>query len=206
MEIYKIIKKFENYEISNFGNVKNIKTGRILKPVINSNGYLQVILSKDKKKYTHYVHRLLAQNFIPNPNNKLCIDHINNDKLDNSLTNLRWASFSENNRNKSMYKNNTSGIKGVSWSKISNKWQVQLNNKHFGFYETKEEAIKVRKEKANEINGEFVNSSEVIEAQGVVIEAQANLINIQAKIIKKQNIIIVDDLEDLELEFNNIGK
>ena len=66
MEQYKIIKDFPNYSVSNFGNVKNNKTGRVLKLKI-SNGYYQISLYNNGNQYTKNIHKLVAEYFIPNP-------------------------------------------------------------------------------------------------------------------------------------------
>jgi hypothetical protein len=87
---------FEKYYIGTDGTVLNFDTKRILKQCTLRNGYKTVCLSNGKFKRVFYVHRLVALAFIPNKHNKPCIDHINNDKSDNSITNLRWCSYSEN--------------------------------------------------------------------------------------------------------------
>ena len=84
-EEYKSIVDFENYEVSNFGNVRNIKTGRILKPSIDSHGYYKVSLCKDKKQTTKKIHQLVANAFIENPENKSCVDHIDGNNLNNNV-------------------------------------------------------------------------------------------------------------------------
>ena len=99
MEEYKQIIDFDNYEVSNLGNVRNIKTGRILKGKDDTHGYLKVGLCKDKKKTNKKIHRLVAEAFIENPENKPCVDHIDNNKKNNDITNLRFATVSENNQN-----------------------------------------------------------------------------------------------------------
>ena len=61
-EVYILINDFDNYQISNVGNVKNVKTNKILKPSIK-NGYYFIILCKNKKQYNKYIHRLMADAF-----------------------------------------------------------------------------------------------------------------------------------------------
>ena len=121
METFKIIEGFENYSVSDHGNVKNNKTGRIMKQH-EHNGYKRLNIEVNKKHYKKLLHVLVAGAFIPNPENKPFVDHIDNCKTNNNIQNLRWATSKENNQNKSMGKNNTSGIVGVSWDKKSNKW------------------------------------------------------------------------------------
>ena len=85
VEEFRIIKGFENYEVSNFGDVKNSITGKILKAVINSNGYDFVCLYKDCKKITKSIHKLVANAFLDNPFSNICIDHINGDRLNKNI-------------------------------------------------------------------------------------------------------------------------
>lgn len=88
------------YQISSLGRVKSLKyrQERLMKPN-NCDGYLSVDLLKEGKRKHLKVHRLVAQAFIPNPDNKPCIDHIDTNPSNNSVSNLRWASYSENNEN-----------------------------------------------------------------------------------------------------------
>jgi hypothetical protein len=201
-EEFKIIKDFENYEISNLGNIRNIKTNKILKNSINSNGYKITSMFKNNKFKKHYIHRLIALTFIPNPDKKKCVDHINNNRLDNDINNLRWVTLSENSHNAKLSTLNTSGVKGVYWNKENNKWhaQIRLNCKkyHIGYYEEKEEAIKARREKAKELFGEYMNECEK--------EITINL-NIKTNENIKINLNIIDpDLEELEKEFEELLK
>ena len=101
-EIWKPIKDYEGlYEISNLGRVKSLnysRTGKeqILKPQKRKNGYLGVILCYKNTQKQVNIHRLVAEAFIPNPENKPYVDHINTDKLDNRACNLRWVTQKEN--------------------------------------------------------------------------------------------------------------
>lgn len=93
---WKPIGGFENYSVSNTGLVMNTKTGKLLKPKIAKTGYYCVSLCKPGIQKTSSVHRLVATAFIPNPNNLRTVDHINTNKLDNRVENLRWLSLEDN--------------------------------------------------------------------------------------------------------------
>lgn len=139
------IKGFEKYTINIFGEIKNIKTGRILKNTKNSDGYYKTALSQNGVMKYFKIHRLIAQHFLPNPGNKPIVDHKDNDKKNNSIDNLRWSSNQENCRNTVKQKNTSSIYKGVSWYAKSKKWRAQICNKtkiRLGYYLTEEEAGK----------------------------------------------------------------
>lgn len=84
----------DNYSVSDEGQVRNDKTGRIMKLTKHSCGYRTVMLGR--KTSPLYVHRLVAEAFIDNPRNCPQVDHINGDKSDNRVENLRWVTRSEN--------------------------------------------------------------------------------------------------------------
>ena len=104
-EVWKPIKNYEGlYEVSNMGRVKNLNykgsgKEKILKNIKRREGYLMVILTKNGKRRGFLVHRLVAEAFIPNPEGKPCIDHINTIRNDNRIENLRWVTYKENNNN-----------------------------------------------------------------------------------------------------------
>lgn len=140
-EIFKpIIGYEEEYEILTFGKMVSIKFNKriIMKPDLNSGGYNLVKLSKNGITKGFLVSRLVGLNFIPNPENKPIVDHINENKTNNMISNLRWATNGQNHMNTKLSKNNTSGIKGVSFHKPLNKWiaHIMINgkNKHLGYF------------------------------------------------------------------------
>lgn len=92
----KLITGFSNYSISEDGVITNIKTKTIKKPWLGKVGYYYIDLYSNNKSTKIAVHRLLAQAFIPNPDNKRTVNHIDGNKLNNKLDNLEWATQSEN--------------------------------------------------------------------------------------------------------------
>lgn len=101
VEIWKPIKDYPNYHVSNLGNVKSLnykKTGKekILKGGKNKDGYLQVGLCKEGKRITHTIHRIVATAFIDNPNNLPQVNHIDENKTNNCVDNLEWCNCKYN--------------------------------------------------------------------------------------------------------------
>jgi hypothetical protein len=95
-EIFKPIDGFKDYYVSNLGNVKSNKTNRILK-IQKLSGYSTVGLTNENKHYCFLIHRLVAEAFIPNPDNKLTVNHKNHDTHDNRVDNLEWNTQKEQN-------------------------------------------------------------------------------------------------------------
>ena len=158
------IKDFVNYSVSTYGNVRNNKTGRILKVgKVGKVGkdYYAVKLSENGKVKTMKIHTLVSKAFISNPKNKRCVDHIDHNRFNNYILNLRFATDSENCMNRSKLKNNSSGFIGVSSRKDIKKYRAQyaLNGKlkHIGYYETPEEASFAYQEKIKEHYKEYAN-------------------------------------------------
>ena len=123
---------YENYEVSDLGRVKNVKTGRILKPQINPSRYFHVDLWNDKIKKTLQIHRLVLLTFLPIDEIKE-VNHKNHITTDNRLENLEWCSRSQNNRFKNKRQGLSSQYNGVSWDKNRNKWKVdcRINKKGY---------------------------------------------------------------------------
>ena len=103
-ESWRIIPDYPNYEASRFGDVRNTKTGRVLKPVDNGLGYMIVRLHKDGQHKNFLVHRLVMIAFNGPIPNGYEVDHCDHDRTNNRLTNLRYVTHSENQRNKSCHK------------------------------------------------------------------------------------------------------
>ena len=128
------VQGFPEYLIYEDGRVWGNKTkGRkegFMKTTINHDGYRRLGLTnnihKDKK---FRVHRLVAQHYIPNPDNLPEVDHIDRNTLNNDISNLRWADRTIQNRNKGNYKSNTSGHRNVYLKKRKdpkkNNWQYK---------------------------------------------------------------------------------
>lgn len=96
--MWKKISRNDNYSINENGDVRNDATGRVKAPFVNkANGYLTVDLYRDNKSEKVPIHRLVAEAFIPNPENKPTVDHKDGNRQNNSIENLRWATYSENN-------------------------------------------------------------------------------------------------------------
>lgn len=87
------------YCVTSWGRVYDMTTGRFLKPEVTKKGYLRVDLYDEYGKRKHVkVHRLVALSFIENPDGKPQVDHIDGNKQNNSVTNLRWCTDEENKR------------------------------------------------------------------------------------------------------------
>lgn len=138
MERWVVIEGYEDYQVSNLGRIKSLKYNkeRILSSAIDKLGYARVNLSDGKcKLFT--VHRLVAKAFIPNPDNKPYIDHIDRNPRNNSAVNLRWATPSENCINQ-VRPNNTTGEKYIIKRRDYDYYKVQIRAPGGGkmFYKT----------------------------------------------------------------------
>ena len=135
---------YPNYTIDRDGIVKNKTTGKILKNPVNLVGYKVVPLYNDEGKKLFTIHRLLGLHYIPNPENKPCIDHIDRNRLNNDLSNLRWATHSENSINSTPMKRDLP----INIWKRYNRYHVDITRNgvrvRLGSYATIEEAIAIR--------------------------------------------------------------
>ena len=113
-EVWKAIKGYEDlYEVSNTGIIRSIDrkvhyrdvrekniSGSIKKPTLNVKGYLKVTLFKNGKGTTKEIQRIVAEAFIPNPNNKNQVNHIDGNKTNNNVSNLEWCTPKENSQHR----------------------------------------------------------------------------------------------------------
>jgi hypothetical protein len=166
-EKWKEVPKFNLYECSNTGFIRNKNTKKILKFFRQNSGYYQVDLHKDGYRKRFLVHRLIAITWISNPNNYKYINHIDGNKINNNISNLEWCTNSENIKHArktglNPYNNPTRGLKlsgqrkgaskyfGVCFDKSRNKWKTSIvwNKQIFGQkrFDSELEAAKYRDE------------------------------------------------------------
>ena len=119
----KDIKGYEGlYAVTPEGEVYGYKRKKFLKPGVNKNGYMYVFLSKDNTYKKHYIHRLVAEAYVPNTDNLPEVDHIDNDKTHNYVNNLQWLSHKDNTRkscNKSILQFDLNGDFIREWESAS---------------------------------------------------------------------------------------
>ena len=162
IEIWKPVPGFElYYEISSFGNIRNSRK-RIMKPYVNNKGYHCIDFQVNSVRTKHLIHRLVLLTFIPNPDNLPEVNHIDEDKSNNNLSNLEWCTRSYNKQHsmqsgtynkiytqknalgKKHKKNTASKYHNVSYDKDRNKWTacIIVDKKRYGFkrFDTEDEA------------------------------------------------------------------
>lgn len=138
MENFKAIKGTEGrYWISDLGRVFDCKKQRIAHQFKTGGKDLGCYLAVAINRKPAYIHRLVAEAFIENPEAKPQVDHVDGDKLNNNLDNLRWATHAENQHNKKK-------IKGYCWVSHAQKWkaEIRINSEkiYLGYYASEEEA------------------------------------------------------------------
>ena len=124
------------YSITNDGMVYSYKSSKFLKPHSNHRGYLMVDLYKNGKARKGVVHRLVAQAFIPNPENKPEIDHIDTDRQNNKVSNLIWCTRKENCNNPLSLKHSGEARKGekhyLYGKQLSEETKLKMSNARKG--------------------------------------------------------------------------
>jgi hypothetical protein len=120
---------YPQYLIYRDGKVWSKRKNKYLKPATHRKGYLYVVLYNDINKKIKKIHRLVAINYIPNPHNYPQVDHINRNKKDNRVENLRWVNQSMNQLNTGM-RINKSGHKYITFRSNRNKWMFLMRNNY----------------------------------------------------------------------------
>ena len=118
---------YEKYRVFQDGRVWSGKRapGNFLKARTRTSGYVEVTIFRDGKSKRTQLHRLIAMAYIPNPDNKSQVDHINRIRNDNRIENLRWVTPSENMQNTGKQINNKSGHKSISYQKPVDRWRFK---------------------------------------------------------------------------------
>ena len=138
------INGFENYLIYPNGKVYSKVSKRYLKECLSKAGYFVVNLGRNNQKY---IHRLLAEHFIENPNGYDYVDHYDRNTKNNKLNNLRWVTHTQNCNNRGVYKTNSSGIENICYDKNKQRWKYQKiinGEKHQRRFKTLEQAIEYK--------------------------------------------------------------
>jgi len=152
MEIWRDVVGYEGlYSVSDMGQVRGPR--KLLRPGADGGGYLAVNLCKDGHQVLTKVHRIVAAAFIPNPDGKREVDHINRNRQDNRRENLQWATKRENMLNTHRHDGERYGI---YWVKLRDVYEVKFRvNKqmcHYGWHATLDQAVQVRNAAVADLN------------------------------------------------------
>ena len=163
-EYFRAISEFTSYEVSNVGRVRRSETGKVMKLTESAYGYLVLNLYKDGKPTQKKVHKLVAEAFSTNPENKRTVDHIDSDRKNNCIANLRFATHSENSRNMKKHADSLSVYKGVSFYKQCNRWVARIKftgkQKYLGSFTSDKEAAAAYNAAAIEYFGDYAKLNE----------------------------------------------
>jgi hypothetical protein len=107
---WRTIPEFPNYEVNENGDVRSYRIGKNISPMMNRSGYYKLNIWHNGKLYSRLVHRLVAQAFISNPDDKPQINHIDSDKSNNHVSNLEWVTQKENMKHRTYNEVNTKRV------------------------------------------------------------------------------------------------
>lgn len=178
------IKGFPRYTITEQGTIHDLKCCLELKPYIETNGYLRVCLTDEtKKQFKKYHHRLVAETFIPNPDNLPVVDHINGNKQDNRIENLRWVTHVANSQNWER--------ENVAWDKVKQRWRARrmINGKftYIGTFITKEEAEEavIKFKETGEVSTNKLRTNNTSGHKNIYFDKKAETYEVKKMINKK---------------------
>ncbi len=161
------IEDYTDYEASDSGFIRNIKTNRVLKQTLNLNGYKVINIRQNGKNKMIFVHRILCALFKPIEQDirTLCVDHIDGNPSNNQLDNLRWVTRRQNRLNSKAKCNTASGYKNILMSCTNGRpyWRVEIiveNQRNIKLFKRESDEVPIdvieyRNEKLRELHGEY---------------------------------------------------
>jgi hypothetical protein len=156
MEVFLNIPDCEGYEVSNYGNIRNNQTRcKVLSYYSTNKGYIQVNIKVRGKNRNFFLHRLVAITFLPRIRGKDYVDHIDRDKTNNHVSNLRWVTARENNYHKEVMSN--TGYRNITEIRGRFYVVIEVNRKRFKkSTSTIEEAVKYRENIYQQIQANLI--------------------------------------------------
>lgn len=199
----KKINGFDNYFITETGKVYNSKRERFLKTKPNKRGYVQITLGKNNIKYKFFVHRLVAEAYIPNLQNKKYVNHIDGIKSNNSVDNLEWVTSSENRIHANDLINRNKGI-SIKCSKLTEYDVISLL-----LFFKKVKSLPIVSKKFNNVNSATIHSILTNKNwKHVLEEERESILNLyhETKVKRKRNklTIIRHEIDTKLLEENEL--
>jgi len=181
MELFKKVQGYSKYSVGNFGTVKGNVSGKIYESKVGKDGKPYVLLFDGEQLTRHYVHRLVANAFVDNPDSKPLVIHVDKNPLNNRADNLKWVTHSE--KNKETYKPKPSKQKGVCYHKRDQKWEAYIyrdgKKTHVGYFST------------------------INDAQSARLEAMATTFNQKVERVKTEMELIEEEFQDILRSFKH---
>ena len=168
-ERWRSVDGYINYQASNIGRVRNALSGEILLPFWDQAGYAMVVLYKDGVRKACRMDQLVARCFIPKPESdeKLKVNHINEDKTNNNVSNLMWKTSRQNMWNRSKIRKATSSkYIGVYLNKSNHMWKSQIRqndgrNTHRGYFHNEKDAARAYNTRAYDLRGDLAKLNDI---------------------------------------------
>lgn len=183
-EVWKTIEGYNSkYQVSNLGRVKNTETGKILKTYKDKDGYITTAISYKGKTKHYLIHRLIAKAFIPNPENKPHINHINTIKDDNRIENLEWVTPKENNNNPLTRKHLSTAMK-IYGSMLGKKGKLCPNSKI---------VLELNREDNNKIDRLWFSTMDIERERGIVNQKVSDICKGKRRRTPEYNFMYVED-------------